>query len=186
MGELPVGLRTGSVNTARVVIVGSSCAGKSTLAAELAEIYGCACIDLDALHWGPNWVATPREVFRERVAAATAGPAWVVAGNYGSVRDLLWPRATLIIWLNYSFPTVLWRGVKRTLRRCFNREVLWNGNRESVRMSFFSKQSILLWIVTTFYRRRRELAALRASGAYPHLAWVELRAPSQARKMRWR
>jgi hypothetical protein len=40
-----------------------------------------------------------------------------VDGNYGVVRDRLWPKANLIVWLNYSLPLVFWRGLTRTLSR---------------------------------------------------------------------
>lgn len=39
----------------RVVIVGTSGAGKSTLARALAKRLGVADIELDALHWEPQW-----------------------------------------------------------------------------------------------------------------------------------
>jgi len=35
-------------------------------------------------------------------------------------------------------------------------------------------------VLSTFHRRRNELAGLRASGKYPHLSWVELRRPKDA------
>ena len=57
----------------RMVVVGSSGAGKTTLAQELADRLGVPHVELDALHWGPNWTATPTEIFRPRVEAAIAG-----------------------------------------------------------------------------------------------------------------
>jgi predicted kinase len=43
----------------RVIVVGSGAAGKTTLAARLAEITGLAVIELDKLFWRPGLVATP-------------------------------------------------------------------------------------------------------------------------------
>jgi adenylate kinase family enzyme len=51
----------------RVVVVGVTSSGKSTLAEKLAKCFGLDCIELDALYWEPNWQATPLEVFRARV-----------------------------------------------------------------------------------------------------------------------
>lgn len=164
----------------RIVVVGTSCAGKSTFAQQLASTSGCPRIELDALHWGANWQPKPSEEFRRLVVEAASARAWVADGNYGVVRELLWPRAQTIIWLNYSYPRVLWRAVKRTIRRCITREQLWHGNRESVWRSFFTKESILVWVATTHHRRRREFAALRAAGPFQHLSWVEFRHPEQA------
>ena len=166
----------------RVVVVGTSCAGKSTFARALAEASACPRIELDALHWGPNWQPKPAEEFRRLVAEAAGSEVWVADGNYGAVRESLWPRASAIVWLNYSYPRVLWQALARTVKRCITREPLWHGNRESVWRSFFSRQSILVWVSTTYHRRQREFAALRASGRFPHLTWFEFRHPRQAQQ----
>lgn len=163
-----------------MVVIGSSCAGKSTFAAQLAAARGCGFIEMDDLFWSANWVPRPSGDFVSAVRAASAGEHWVVAGNYGSAREVIWPRATTIVWLNHSLPRVLTRGLVRTVRRVVTREVLFQGNRETLRRAFLSRDSILWWIVTTFHRRRREFEALRASGCYPHLQWIEVRHPAQA------
>jgi adenylate kinase family enzyme len=99
----------------RIVIAGTSSSGKTTLARALAGKLGYAHIELDALHWGPRW--RPQESFRDDVTAATAGTRWIAEGNYKAVRDLLWSRATALVWLNYPFPLVLRRALWRTLVR---------------------------------------------------------------------
>ena len=38
------------------------------------------------------------------------------------VRDAFWPRATQVIWLNYSFPTTFGRALKRSLTRSLTGE----------------------------------------------------------------
>jgi len=67
----------------------------------------------------------------------------------------------------------------RTLRRTLTREELWSGNRESFRQAFFSRNSILLWAINTYSRRRREYPALFARPEYAHLQTVRLRSPRQ-------
>ncbi len=73
----------------RIVVVGTTSSGKSTLANRLAKKIGGDFIELDALHWEPNWVEAPNEVFRERVITATSLQSWVLAGNYSIVRDVM-------------------------------------------------------------------------------------------------
>lgn len=144
----------------RVIVLGTSGAGKSTFARELAGLRGCGAIDLDDLHWEPNWTEVPDDVFRARVDAATRGDDWVVAGNYLVARDVHWPRATDLVWLDLSRPLVMRRVIGRTFRRVFTRELVCNGNREDVKLAFFSKDSVIWWAWTTYASRRRELAAL--------------------------
>lgn len=166
----------------RVVVIGTSCAGKSTFALHLARTLGHSSFDLDPLYWGPNWVAKPAQEFRSLTAQAASAERWVASGNYSEVRDLLWTRATAVVWLDYTLPVVLWRAIRRTVRRVFSREELWHGNRESFVRSFFSRESISVWAASTFHSRQREYRALRASGAFPHVHWIEFRRPGEARQ----
>lgn len=166
----------------RVLVIGSSCAGKSSFARALAQSSGLPHVELDQLFWGPNWTAKPTREFRALAEAAAAGERWVVDGNYSAVRDILWPRATAVIWLNYGFGVVLWRALRRTVARNITRQALWHGNRESFKRSFLSRESILVWVATTFRKRQRQFAALRASGAFTHLTWIEFDRPAQARQ----
>jgi adenylate kinase family enzyme len=167
-----------------VVVVGATGAGKSVLAERLARSLGLPFVELDALFWGPEWTAAEPAAFRARVAAETAGPAWVVAGNYGAVRDLLWPRADTIVWLDYSFLLVLGRLTARTLRRGLTGEVLWNGNRERLwwHAMLWSERSLYNWLFATFWRYRRELPALFREPAHAHARVVHLRSPRAARE----
>jgi len=171
-----------SASFERVVVIGSSCAGKTTFAARLSKVLGLPAADLDELFWAPNWQPKPLEEFRRLTEQAASCERWVVAGNYSDVRAVLWPRATAIVWLNYGFAVVLWRAVTRTVRRIATREVLWQGNQESFKRSFLSRESILVWVVSTFHKRRRQFQALRTSNSYPHLAWVEFNHPAEAER----
>lgn len=163
----------------RVVVVGSSGCGKSHFARALARLLGQPCVELDELQWAPNWQEKPEEEFRRLVERAVAAPRWVVDGNYSRLRDLIWPRATAVVWLNFGFMTALSRTLNRTVHHILSQEPYWHGNRESVTRAF-SRDSILLYFLTTFHRRRRQYRALQGGGEYPHLAWMELRHPSQA------
>jgi adenylate kinase family enzyme len=165
---------------ARVVVIGTSCVGKTMFARSLARVLSFPHIELDALYWQPNWVARPPDEFRALTAQALAQDCWVTDGNYGVVRDLVWSRATTVIWLNYVFPLVLWRALMRTVRRVLTQEELFSGNRESLRMAFFSRESILWWVITTFHRRRKQYRHLFDSRPFPRFAYIEFRKPSEA------
>ena len=164
----------------RSVVVGTSCAGKTTLARQLASVLGQAYIELDTLYWGPNWTQVAEPEFRARILAATSRDAWVLDGNYRLARELVWSRATALIWLDYAFPTVLKRALQRTIRRVATRECLFSGNREAFRSQFFSRESILWWVITTHRRRRRLYRELIESEAFPGLRAIVLRNPREA------
>ena len=167
----------------RVAVVGTSGAGKTTFARRLAQITDGVHVELDAIHWQPNWVELPTEELRELVSQAVAQERWVIDGNYGKVRDLIWRRATHVIWLNYPFLTVFTRVLFRTVRRLITREVLFAGNRESFRGTFLSRDSILWWTLTTYDRRRRQYRALFDQRDMPHLTMIELRNQRQADRL---
>jgi adenylate kinase family enzyme len=144
----------------RTVVIGTSCSGKTTFARLLAKLLEVQHIELDAINWLPDWTPRPNEEFRSLVKEAVSTDEWVVDGNYSGTRDIVWPRATAVIWLNYSFPVVLSRAFSRTIRRVFDKEVLYSGNRETFRKAFLSKDSMILWVLKTYYRRRREYSQL--------------------------
>ena len=54
-------------------------------------------------------------------------------------------------------------------------EQLFAGNRETARLAFFDRDSILWWVMRTHHRRRREYRELFSSGVYPHLEVYEVR-----------
>lgn len=83
----------------RIVIVGSTGSGKTTLARRAAAIIGGRHIELDALYHGPGWVPFDPPIFRDQVRAAIAGEArWVTCGGYRSyVCDITWPLADQIV-----------------------------------------------------------------------------------------
>jgi adenylate kinase family enzyme len=140
----------------KIAVVGTSCSGKTTLARQLAERHGVPHVELDALHWGPNWTPCPAEEFRVRVKAALSGGGWVTDGSYhGKLGESVLEQADFIVWLDLPFRTIAPRVWSRTFRRIRKREELWNGNRETWRDAFLSRDSLFVWIVTTHRSRRR-------------------------------
>ena len=63
----------------RMVVIGTTSSGKSTLAKRLSERLGLNYVELDALYWEPNWTPATLEDFRARVVTATRAGSWVVA-----------------------------------------------------------------------------------------------------------
>lgn len=158
-------------------MVGTTGSGKTALARRLAERLGYRYVELDALHWNPNWTSTPVDEFRVHVARAVEGDAWVVDGNYSKVADIVWTRADTIVWLDYPLPVILWRLLRRTVRRVLTRQELWAGNRENLRRTIFSRDSIFLWALQTYRKMRRRYSEIPGDPARAHLTLVRLRSP---------
>jgi len=131
----------------RVLVLGTTGSGKMTVAREIAARLAIPVVELDALHRGPGWAPVATDVVRRRVAEAIQGDGWVVDGNYSKVRDIVWPRAETIVWFDYALPVILGRLVPRTLRQLITRETLWHGNRESWWTTFFSRDSLFVWVL---------------------------------------
>jgi adenylate kinase family enzyme len=166
----------------RIVVVGTSGAGKTTMAQALAATLAIPHVELDALHWDPGWkalsIADPDEFVR-RVTSATAGDGWVVDGNYATVREITWSRATHLVWLDYDRPVIMWRVIRRTFIRAVSRAELWSGNVEQWR-NLVRPSHPIRWAWTTWRRRRAELEALLGRQAQAHLIVHRVRRPAEA------
>jgi len=165
----------------RIVIVGTTSSGKSTLAEQLANKFDYDFIELDALHWEPNWQEAPLEVFLKRVDKATNSPGWVVAGNYHSVRDIVWQKAEFIIWLDYPLAIVFWQLTWRTFKRWWTQELLWGTNRENLWTHFklWSEESLFHWLFKTYWRRKREYPLLFSLPEHHHLEIIRFKHPQE-------
>ena len=131
----------------RVIVQGTSGSGKTALSTTLVSALDVACLELDGLYQQPNWTPLEIEEFRARVRSFVTHPRWIVDGNYSQVRDIVWPLATTIVFIDLPRRVVMTRVVKRTILRIVKRERLWNGNRESWRnaLSPDPMRNIILW-----------------------------------------
>ncbi len=165
----------------RVVVIGTSGSGKTTMARRLGERLGVPHIELDYLHWGPNWTEQPDEIMREGVLQALDGrDGWTVCGNYGQVRDIIWARADTVVWLDYSLPLMLWRLTRRTFGRAVLNEEIWHGNKENLHTHLFTKDSLYWWVLTTYKRRRKQIPEWFRDPSHAHMKKIRLRSARDA------
>ncbi len=165
-------------------MVGSTGSGKTTFARRLAQILSVDFVELDALNWEANWTMAAEHAFHAKIDAATSQDSWVVDGNYGGrgAREIVWGRADTVIWLDYPLWLILARLARRNLSRIKTGEEIWpgTGNRETVRNSFFSSDSLYVWALKSYRRRNRLLPELLARPEYAHLALHRFREPREA------
>jgi len=160
---------------ARISVVGVSGAGKSTVARLAAARLGVPCIELDAIHHGPNWTEIPTFELRRIVTELVAGETWVIDGNYRKVRDLIWGRATTVVWVDPSRSVVMAQVLWRSFLRAITKQELWHGNRERI-SKWIDPEHPIRWAWRTYGMQRMEHESLMA----PH--WVRLRSRRDVRK----
>ncbi|WP_293933391.1 hypothetical protein [Iodobacter sp.] len=160
----------------KIMVIGCSGSGKSTLARKLAKQLKIIDIDLDSLYWQANWTPSEPDKFRSEVNhAIKSSPSWVIHGGYHQVKDLTWGNADTVIFLDYSRAVVMWRVIKRSIARAINKEVLWNGNTETMVKNFLSKDSIILWAWNSYAIRKSQFNQFIADPKYKHIKLLQFK-----------
>jgi adenylate kinase family enzyme len=132
----------------RVLIIGSSGAGKSTFAIELGKKLNLPVIHLDKEFWQPGWIETPRDVWSKRVGELVKGAEWIIDGTYDRTLDVRLPHADTVFFLDYPRHLCLWRTLKRIVSSFGHvRGDMAEGCPEKVDLGFFK------WVWN--YRRDR-------------------------------
>lgn len=164
----------------RIAVYGPTGSGKTSFSAEIAGRLGLAHVELDAIFWLPGWVEKPLPEFRADVAAALMSypGGWVCDGNYSKVRAIVLAEADLVVWLRLPLRVTFWRVLRRAIRRNLSRESFWGTNYESLRLSFFSRDSLLLYSLTKGRHSGEKARRIRDS-IPPHIPLHELRSRRQ-------
>jgi adenylate kinase family enzyme len=143
----------------RIAIVGPIGAGKTVLAAAVADRLAVPHLCLDGLYYEPGWRLVPPEDFVAAVRNALAADQWVAEGVHGGqVAELLWRRAHCVVWLDLPRWLCVLRVLRRSVRNICRRQVLWGTNIESW-SRFFSRDSVAL---AAFHHYQASQAELRA------------------------
>lgn len=157
----------------RIAVVGTSGCGKTFVAKRLAEVLGIPYVCSDAILWGPNWTWKTPEDQLAGYDSATRGDTWTFDGNLGNVTKaenaMVMGRVDTLVWLDLPFWRIFSQLFCRTVSRAWTGEELWHGNRESWRLSFLSRDSILIWAMRTFRANRRRYAEHFADPGHAHL-----------------
>jgi adenylate kinase family enzyme len=169
----------------RIAVVGTAGSGKTTLAKALAAQLVLPHIELDAINRQAGWrdlSRTDSDEFVRRVTDAVAADSWVVDRNYGLVRDVVWQRATHLVWLDYDHPVIMYRVIRRSLARAVLRTEMWAGNRERW-VHMLRPSHPIRWAWSTWRRPRREFGERLGQSEYTHLVVLRLRRPREAARL---
>lgn len=136
-----------------IALMGTSGAGKTTLAKELARRMDTIFIEHDAIRHKANWETASEQEIREVIEKRLEGcHRWVIDRVAG---DYIWERVDVVLWLDLPLHVKMARATKRSLRRLRTNEELWNGNRESWQGVFLEKDGVLPYLIHSHFRHRR-------------------------------
>ena len=158
----------------RINVIGTSGSGKSTFSKRIAKELNVPCIQLDELHWKPNWTESTDEEFFPKLENALSSDRWVLDGNYTRTIPIKWKRVQMVVYLDLPFHIVLYRIIKRSLLRGINSEELWHGNKETIWKHLFTRDSMILWTIRTFYKNRKKYIELFGKEEYSEIKFVRL------------
>ena len=156
----------------RILIVGNSGAGKSTMARALSEKTGLPVVHLDRLFWRENWQHIAREEFDALLQQELEKSQWIIDGNYDRTVSTRLAYCDTVIYLDYPRWQCLLGVVKRVISSygkvrpdmgdgCPERfdwefmKYVWNYNREN-REKLYRKLNTLDRVNVIVFKNRKE------------------------------
>jgi len=99
----------------KVLVIGSSGAGKSTFSRRLSEKTGLPLIHLDRLFWKPGWIETDKEEWKEILAKTLTGDSWIIDGQFGGTLEMRLEKCDTVIFLDLPRALCVYRILKRVI-----------------------------------------------------------------------
>lgn len=165
-------------DAARILVIGCSGGGKSTLAQKLATHLGLTYLSIDRdILWLPGWVERSKEEQRQRIVERIADERWIMDGTNPSTFDIRLPRTDIIIWVRMPRLLCVWGVVTRWLKHLGRtRPEMAPGCIEKVDWRFLE----FIW---TFEKKfsPRVTSAIAAHG--PHVPVLQVKSRRQMRTL---
>lgn len=153
----------------RIIVVGSCGCGKTYTGKKISKNFGIPFTDLDDLYWLPNWIVQDRDKFISGIKETASKPSWVIAGSQFSLRELTWPKADYVIWIDLPLPLLLYRVIKRSIKNIITKQPFCNGNYETLGR-LFGKYSIVTWTIKRYFSKKQRYGPIFTQGGkYIHL-----------------
>ena len=157
----------------KIVVIGCSAAGKSTVARRPGEALAIEVVHLDKVLWKPHCQLTPPEEEPQEMRELLRKPRWIIDGNYTASLPMRLRDADTVVLVDFS----RWVCMLRAFKRLFQywgktRPTMGAGCPETFNLNF------LKWIWRYPQEERPQLMdQLRDHGAHARL--VHLRTQRQ-------
>ncbi|TWF49817.1 adenylate kinase family enzyme [Neorhizobium alkalisoli] len=127
------------VRADRILVVGCSGGGKSTLSQKIATRFGLDYISVDRdILWLPGWVQRERGEQRRIIERLISAERWIMDGTNPSTFDIRVPRSDLVIWVRMPRYVNVWGILSRWIRHIGRtRPEMAAGCRERMDFEFF-------------------------------------------------
>ncbi|QND39045.1 AAA family ATPase [Rhizobium leguminosarum bv. viciae] len=98
----------------RILVMGCSGGGKSTLSLKIAGRFGLSYISLDRdVYWLPGWVTRDRVEQRKIIASRILEERWIMDGTNPSSLDIRLPRTDFVVWVRMRRLVCIWGAISR-------------------------------------------------------------------------
>ena len=120
----------------RIMIMGNTASGKSTLAKQLSEKLEIEVHFLDAIAHEPNsrWIRTPISEFIKKHTKLTKNKKWIIEGNYSATLEDRLKLTDLIIFIDINRFLAVFNFIKRRFSKN-NRYGAPNGCKDALKIS---------------------------------------------------
>ncbi|MCF6370771.1 P-loop NTPase family protein [Rhizobium halophilum] len=100
----------------RVLVIGCSGGGKTTLSLALADRLRLPYVSMDReFFWLPGWVTRGRTEQRQLIASVVKQESWIMDGTNASSFDLRLPRTDVVLWVRIPRLQCIWGVAARWL-----------------------------------------------------------------------
>jgi adenylate kinase family enzyme len=100
----------------KILVIGISGTGKSTLSRELAAATGLPLTHMDSLIWRESWQEAPEQDVQQALERVALTESWVVEGWIDYYSHALLAQADLVVYLDFPGWRAAWGGVQRWWR----------------------------------------------------------------------
>lgn len=148
----------------RVLIMGGSGSGKSTIARELGHLTKLPVIHMDPLYWNEGWIEKPKNETRRLILDAIKAERWIFDGNHLDTLTQRLDRADTVVFLDIATFVRLWRVLKRSITQLGQtRSDMADGCPERIDFSYL----VFLRFVLGYYFDGNRKEALKSIEAAP-------------------